>query len=63
MKIEEIKKAEAEAERFLSRVNDLWDAMGQTNCKRYMMANGSPETGAVRRASMDLTRQLAKMRK
>ena len=61
MNIQEIRNAEKEAERFLGRVNDLWDSLRRGDEIMIMMV-GSPETGAVRRSSMDLTRQLAKMR-
>lgn len=59
MDIHQIKLAKSEAERFLAKVQDLIDAKPDD----MTMMLGSPETGAVRRASMDLTRQLAKMRK
>lgn len=52
-------EAKTEAERFLKRVealmNDPYDWP--------RVANGSSRTGAVKRASMDLTRALAKMRR
>ena len=59
MDITQIKLAQAEAERFLSKVQGLLDASPSS----MDMMLGTPETSAVRRASMDLTRQLAKMRK
>lgn len=48
-----------EAERFLARVNDLQDAQPDPKVWGY---EGSPETAAVRRSSMDLTRALSKLR-
>lgn len=53
-----LQTAVAEAERFLARANDLQDAQiaepGATHPR---------EAGAVRRASMDLTRALADLRR
>jgi len=54
---QKLKAAEFEAKRFLERVNELRKANSQqpwTNPK---------ERGAVRRASMDLTRALAELRR
>lgn len=62
----QVLEAEAEAKRFLGRIKQLRDAGGlsQTGDRRNWPILGLPkETGAVRRASMDLTRALAKMRK
>ena len=60
MTFEEIQKAESEARRFLEKVEEYY----QTNpSKEGYILVGTKETGAVRRASMDLTRQLAKMRR
>ena len=61
MKRQRIQEAEAEAERFLSRIADLMDKakeVGDLSAIEF----GSPESGALRRASMDLTRALARMR-
>jgi hypothetical protein len=55
-------KAEAEAERFLTALHALQRA--QPNPRRYgNQYEGGVETGAVRRASMDLTRALADLRR
>lgn len=59
MKYENIKKAAAEAKRFLSRVNALHDA----DCNVDRPWTCPKEMGAIRRASMDLTRALAEMRR
>jgi len=50
--------AVAEANRFIARANELFvaDSSQYFNCQ-------PKETGAVRRASMDLTRALAELRK
>ena len=61
-----IKKAEIEAKRFLERVKELRET-GQlpkviVDGKDWYLT-GSKGTGAVRRASLDLTRALAVMRK
>lgn len=62
MKHEALKKAKAEALRFLEKVKELEqaDTGGSVICN-YIW--GSQYTGAVKRASMDLTRALAEMRK
>lgn len=67
MRPSQVKRAEEEVRRFLVRVQDLRDA-GQLpkviidNDKDWYL-HGSKETGAIRRASLDLTRALAAMRK
>ena len=61
MTYEQIQKAEAEARRFLQKVEDYYRSNPPK--ESYKWCVGTKETGAVRRASMDLTRQLAKMRK
>jgi len=61
-----IKKAVAEARRFLSAVDALDKAAPERFAKdrHHIPLDGLPkESGAVRRASMDLTRALAEMRK
>jgi len=58
-------EAEQEARRFLKRIKALKDSQEMTNEKTYnfrVFTDPSKETGAVKRASMDLTRALAKMR-
>ena len=52
--------AVAEAHRFLKFAKA---AEERILADQYALISGSPETGAVRRASMDLTRALAKMRR
>jgi hypothetical protein len=59
MTYEEIQKAEQEARRFLEKVEDFYR---RYPTERGYIGVGTRETGAVRRASLDLTRQLAKMR-
>lgn len=57
---ETLQEAIAEAERFLAKAK----AVKQADFEYSFPANGaSVRTGAVRRASMDLTRALARMRK
>lgn len=57
------KEAEWEARRFLARLAELRDRFDKDEeFARFMGITGSPETSAVRRASMDLTRALARMR-
>jgi hypothetical protein len=60
----QIIKAEAEAERFLEVIQNYHDRRA-TDKDFYSHSHiyGYRETGAIRRASMDLTRALAEMRK
>jgi hypothetical protein len=61
---ETIKEAELEAKRFLARVAVWRKAQGTTEYNGHTYANHTPrESGALRRASLDLTRALAAMRK
>lgn len=71
MKIDDITAAIAEAHRFIYRAEELMAAQAseeqRVNAERdhdsYAWTSPLPkESGAVRRASMDLTRALAKMR-
>jgi len=57
LNIDTLKQAKSEALRFVKQVN----ALEQTK-PQYMFC-GTKETGAVKRASMDLSRALAEMRK
>ncbi|MEG6506724.1 hypothetical protein [Nitratidesulfovibrio sp. 1201_IL3209] len=77
MKIEAINRAEAEAKRFLERIKGYKAAQKRIDEERAAWAkqhgrdyktppypyNAPRESGAIRRASMDLTRALADMRK
>jgi hypothetical protein len=62
MKIQAIWDAEFEAKRFLERIAELENSETYGKNQRWNLP-ASPETAAVRRASMDLTRALARMRK
>jgi len=53
-------EAVSEAKRFLERANTLRN-IAKTD--KDVLWGGSPATSAVRRASMDLTRALAKLRR
>ena len=56
--------AKREAQRFLKRVKAYEERYGSdTNFREYCHMVGFKETGALRRASLDLTRALAQMRK
>ena len=57
-----INKAKLEAKRFLAAVKTVEDCCDDGDNFMLFM-NGSKETGALRRSSMDLTRALAEMRK
>ena len=60
MTLTQLKQAKAEALRFVKRINEL-EQSGPQSLGQYL--NGSKHTGAVKRASMDLTRSLAELRK
>ena len=59
MKIINIIEAEQEALRFLKRIKE---AKASQSFNKIERTYTSKETGALKRASMDLTRSLAKMR-
>jgi hypothetical protein len=64
MSPENIQRAEQEAERFLAAVRAWRGAVTIETRHGYEIATNAPrESGAMRRASMDLTRALADMRK
>lgn len=52
-------RAKAEAKRFLDRVAEMEIQLKDRNLPWY----GCPESGALRRASLDLTRALANLRR
>jgi hypothetical protein len=58
MTFDNILQAIEEANRFITRANAAMERLKEDAYASY----GSPETAACRRASMDLTRALAKMR-
>ena len=60
MKIDKLTDAMKEAERFLVKAEVACHSL-RTDKFAYM--SGTKETGACRRASMDLTRALAELRK
>ena len=64
-KIQRITAAYYEAKRFMDRCDVLFDRMESDEqlVRNINGGLGSKETAAVRRASMDLTRALAEMRK
>ena len=52
-----------EAEEFLGRANDVQERVVIAGEDGWRIWQGSPETAALKRKSMDLTRALAAMRK
>lgn len=59
-----ILKAASEAKRFLKAVEEYHAARSTYTTNGYTFEHGRPkQSGAMRRASMDLTRALADMRK
>lgn len=65
MRVDEIKKAVDEAKRFIRAAEFCIEARRKTyKSGEYEFHGSAPkESGAVRRASLDLTRQLAAMRR
>jgi hypothetical protein len=64
MRQADILAAEREARRFIDAVDRFRERHAKDQQFRdYMEITGFKETGAVRRASLDLTRSLAEMRK
>ena len=66
MKLQHIKTVKEEAKRLLSRIKE-YETKEFTNWERqtaaqYKTTRGCLETGAIKRASMDLTRSLSKLR-
>lgn len=59
MKIENIEEAVAEAKRFIKKANAHLD---RAKKDKYYYLVGTKESGACKRASLDLTRALSKMR-
>ncbi len=60
MQLEQIKLAIAEAKRFIAAAEHLLSVKAHLTAYHYQLPK---ESGTLRRASMDLTRQLAVMRK
>ena len=57
-------EARAEAQRFLKKLDDLEHLIKHDERQaKYWDIIGCPESAAVKRSSMDLTRALAKLRK
>ena len=65
MQLEQIKLSIAEAKRFIAAAEKCVEARSETHTVgEYTFHSSAPlASGALRRASMDLTRQLAEMRK
>ena len=65
MKMKKITEAEREARRFLKRCSELHTKIGTISDEEggYLVSFGSKYTAAIKRASMDLTRALADLRK
>lgn len=61
MKTENLKEAIEEAKRFLKRAEDLNKKVSKKE-SAYIYGGYPKESGSVKRASMDLTRSLAKLR-
>jgi hypothetical protein len=63
MEYHNIEAAKKEAYRFILAVSELEERIRvETSSSDFMLMLGCKESAAVRRASMDLTRVLAKMR-
>jgi non-canonical (house-cleaning) NTP pyrophosphatase len=60
MKTEQIKAAVKDAKKFIDRANEV---LKEREASSYYGIVGTAKSGALRRASLDLTRQLSEMRK
>ncbi len=63
MKFENLQEAKLECVRFLKRVEALEKVTSEAEVMRGWWVGPRPECAAVKRASLDLTKALAKMRK
>lgn len=65
MNINTVKSARTLAERFIRKADAILDNLGGEDepSENHWPITGTKETGALRRASLDLTRALAEMRK
>ena len=61
MNIQNIREAKEEAQRFLKKVEDVEARYAKES--KSMFLCGCSETGAVRRASLDLSKALSEMRR
>ena len=59
---ERVRESENEAERFLQRIKEWRDA-NKTLDRPPSSATGTKESGAIRRASLDLSRSLSALRR
>lgn len=62
MKLENVTEAIQEAQRFLKKARVVEKAMKADEKKGYLRYYGGPDAAAMKRASLDLTKILAKMR-
>ena len=62
MKPDKIKLAKIQAQIFIRRAEEYQKVQAELEAKYHVRANTPRETGALRRASMELTRALAAMR-
>ena len=62
MKPDKIKLAKIQAQIFIRRADEYQKAQAELEAKYHVGANTPREAGALRRASMELTRALSAMR-
>ena len=62
MKPDKIKLAKIQAQIFIRRAEEYQKAQAEIEARYHIAANTPREAGALRRASMELTRSLAAMR-
>jgi hypothetical protein len=64
MTLDQLTQAEQEAHRFLDKLGALRERLAtDEDMRRYFGIVGFKETGAVKRASMDLSRALVELRR
>ena len=63
MDVRDIEEVEIEIARLSKRIDSLWESISEKDRENNWLATYGRHTGAIRRASLDLSRALAKMRK
>jgi hypothetical protein len=63
MNVKDIEEVEIEIARLSKRIDSLWKDVSKNDRERNWLYTYGKHTGAIRRASLDLTRALSKMRK
>ena len=63
MDVRDIEEVEIEIARLSKRIDSLWESISEKDREKNRLYSYGRHTGAIRRASLDLTRALARMRR